>query len=247
MADILRATFSKEFSWTKCFDLSFTYICSCESSWHKAIIGSGDKWQPNRQQTVTSTNDNSVFRHIFYTFYTNHGPMVWNMYMGKTFILGKKLYPDQVANYVFLLWYPLLKIAALQWRHNRRDGVPNHQPHDCLLNRSFRRKSKKTSKLRVTGLCAPVTGDKWPVTRNMFPSDDVIVDWALSLLVPITYSYSDDKQWQMYPDLGHSIDKHATYCKIWSRQIYERIRLNCMNPMLDIELLSYQIEPQKFI
>ena len=27
------------------------------------------------------------------------------------------------------------------------------QPHDCLLNRLFRRKSKKTSKLRVTGLC----------------------------------------------------------------------------------------------
>ena len=42
------------------------------------------------------------------------------------------------------------------------DGVSNHQPHDCLLNRSFRRISKKTSKLRVTGLCArnsPVTGE----------------------------------------------------------------------------------------
>ena len=48
------------------------------------------------------------------------------------------------------------------WRHNGRDGVSNHQPHDCLLNRSFRRRSKKTSKLRVTGLCAgnsPVTGE----------------------------------------------------------------------------------------
>ena len=33
------------------------------------------------------------------------------------------------------------------------DGISNHQPHDCLLNRLFRRKSKKTSKLRVTGLC----------------------------------------------------------------------------------------------
>ena len=30
----------------------------------------------------------------------------------------------------------------------------NHQPHSCLLNRLFRRRSKKTSKLRVTGLCA---------------------------------------------------------------------------------------------
>ena len=50
----------------------------------------------------------------------------------------------------------------LQWRHNGRDGVPNHQPKDCLLNRLFWRRSKKIPKLRVTGLCAgnsPVTGE----------------------------------------------------------------------------------------
>ena len=42
----------------------------------------------------------------------------------------------------------------LQWRHSGRDGVSNHQPHHCFLNRLFGRRSKKTSKLRVTGLCA---------------------------------------------------------------------------------------------
>ena len=50
----------------------------------------------------------------------------------------------------------------LQWRHNGRDSVSNHQPHDCLLNRLFRRRSTKTSKPRVTGLCAgnsPGTGE----------------------------------------------------------------------------------------
>ena len=50
---------------------------------------------------------------------------------------------------------------ALRWRRNGRDSVSNHQPHDCLLNRLFRRRSKRTSKLRVTGLCAgnsPGTG-----------------------------------------------------------------------------------------
>ena len=63
---------------------------------------------------------------------------------------------------------------ALQWRHNGRDTVPNHQPHDCVLNRLFRRRSKKTSKLRVTGLCArnsPGIGE--------FPAqilDDVIME-----------------------------------------------------------------------
>ena len=41
---------------------------------------------------------------------------------------------------------------SLQWRHNGHDSVSNHQPNDCLLNRLFRRRSKKTSKLRVTGL-----------------------------------------------------------------------------------------------
>ena len=56
---------------------------------------------------------------------------------------------------------------ALQWRHNGRDGVSNHQPYVCLLNRLFRRRSKKASKLRVTGLCegnSPVTGE-FPAQR----------------------------------------------------------------------------------
>ena len=51
---------------------------------------------------------------------------------------------------------------ALRWRHYGRDSVSNHQPRDCLLNLLFRCRSKKTSKLRVTGLCAgnsPGTGE----------------------------------------------------------------------------------------
>ena len=56
----------------------------------------------------------------------------------------------------------LINKSTLLWRHNERDGVLNHQLHDCLLNRSSSRRSKKTSKLRVTGLCAgnsPGTGE----------------------------------------------------------------------------------------
>ena len=55
----------------------------------------------------------------------------------------------------------------LQWRHNELVGVPNHQPHDCFLYGLFRRRSTKTSKLRVTGLCegnSPVTGE-FPTQR----------------------------------------------------------------------------------
>ena len=44
--------------------------------------------------------------------------------------------------------------CSLLWRHNGRGSVSNHQLHDCLLNRLFRHRSKKTSKFRVTGLCA---------------------------------------------------------------------------------------------
>ena len=49
---------------------------------------------------------------------------------------------------------------SLRWRYNGRDGVSNHQPRHCLLNRLFRQRSKKTSKLRVTGQ------DRWIPRTN---------------------------------------------------------------------------------
>ena len=52
--------------------------------------------------------------------------------------------PSHVPNWISR--YPL------QWCHNGSDGVSNRKPHECVLNRLFRRKSKKTSKLRVIGL-----------------------------------------------------------------------------------------------
>ena len=41
----------------------------------------------------------------------------------------------------------IISQLTLRWRHNGRDGVSNHQPHDYLLNSLFRHRSKKTSKL----------------------------------------------------------------------------------------------------
>ena len=89
------------------------------------------------------------------------------------------------------LWALVTQLGhfALRWRHNRCDGVSNHQPHDCcLLKRLFGHKSKKRSKLRITGLCAgnssgPVNSPhKWPVTRKVFPFDDVIMGFSIELL-----------------------------------------------------------------
>ena len=66
----------------------------------------------------------------------------------------------------------------LQWRHDKHDGVPNHQPHDCLLNHLFGHRWKKTSKLRVTGLCegnSPVTGE-FPTQRASY-AENVSIWW----------------------------------------------------------------------
>ena len=63
-----------------------------------------------------------------------------------------------MLTWLVLACYGDENIYTLQWRHNGRDGVSNHQPHGCLLNRL----STCRSKLRVTGLCAgnsPVTGE----------------------------------------------------------------------------------------
>ena len=58
-------------------------------------------------------------------------------------------------------------VKTLRWRHNGYDSVSKHQHHGCLRNRLFRRRSKKTSKLRVIGLCAGNSpGTRWIPRKN---------------------------------------------------------------------------------
>ena len=67
---------------------------------------------------------------------------------------------------------------TLLWRHNGRDGVSDHQHRECSLNRLSRRRSKKTSKLRATGLFvgnSPVTGE-FPAQRAS-NADNVSIWW----------------------------------------------------------------------
>ena len=80
------------------------------------------------------------------------------------------------VSFVLLWWLlnPNLQIRksrdyvyTLQWRHNESHDVTDHQPHDCLLKRLFRGRSKKTSKFCVTGLSegnSPMTGE-FPAQR----------------------------------------------------------------------------------
>ena len=68
---------------------------------------------------------------------------------------------------------------SLHWHHNEGDGISNRQHHECLINHLFRRKSKKTSKLRVTGLCeenSPVTGEFPP--QRASNAENVSIWWC---------------------------------------------------------------------
>ena len=100
-------------------------------------------------------------------------------------------------------------LCSLKWRHNGHDSVSNHQPHDCLLNRLFSRRSKKISKLRVTGLCAgnsPETGEfpaQMVSNAEMFPFHDVIMflaKWPNQLKIILLWGgiYADPKPRLLY-------------------------------------------------
>ena len=96
-------------------------------------------------------------------------------------------------------------ILSLQWRHNGRDGVSNRQPYHCLLNRLFRRRSKKTSLAFVQGIHRwPVNSPhKWPVTQKMFLFDDVIMllmkdaTGCIHLSWPTIQTYLDLWMWTL--------------------------------------------------
>ena len=113
---------------------------------------------------------------------------------------------------VVCLWYTLqgnalitrFEVAStLPWRHNDQDCNSNHQPRGCLLNRLFRRKSKKISKLRVTGFVWGIHRDRWiPRTKGqlrgkcfhlMTSSWDMLVLQGYLLLVLLVLRLEYDK------------------------------------------------------
>ena len=96
----------------------------------------------------------------------------------------RESWPEDRKNVVrqYIMKYRILKnsiylsLIALQWRHNGWDGVSNHRRLDCLLNRVFRRRSNKTSKLRVTAFSeanSPIIGE-FPAQRNSYAENTSI-------------------------------------------------------------------------
>ena len=95
----------------------------------------------------------------------------------------------------------------LRWRHNGQHSVSNHQPRDCFLNRLFRHRSKKTSKLRVTGLCvgnSPGTGE-FP-TQMASNAENVSIWWRHHVLV--------------LTQLQRHVTFNALFWYTWTRSIY---------------------------
>ena len=120
-------------------------------------------------QSISRYNDNHEVKHISYWY----SWMIWKCFLWSDYNIHNGIGPvrhrqncqcgmspgwHSQGYYPDSRWY----IYTLQWRHNGRNGVSNHQPHHCLLNLLFRRRTNKTSKLRVTGHCegnSPVSSE----------------------------------------------------------------------------------------
>ena len=112
-------------------------------------------WLVARNNFRRNSNQNTEIYGIKYIFE--------NFHFGHSSMCEKRMLMLSFSAISFHPW----QSEPLQWHHNQRDGVSNHQRHECLLNRLFRLRSKKTSKLRVTGLCCgEFTGDRWIPRTN---------------------------------------------------------------------------------
>ena len=97
---------------------------------------------------------------------------------------------------------PVKLMMSLRWRHDGRDGVSNHQPHDCLHNRVFRRRSKEISKLHDTALCegnSPKTSEFSAQKANI--AENVSIWWRHHLKafhLECTYAWQCKKSSEMF-------------------------------------------------
>ena len=87
------------------------------------------------------------------------------------------LWSPQMTNPWVSTGWPIDMMTSSNRNISRVTGplcVSNHLRIDCLLNRLFRRRSKKTSKLLLTGLCEgnrPVTASIWWRHHDVFSLD----------------------------------------------------------------------------
>ena len=91
------------------------------------------------------------------------GKISANFYISPPHLPHPQFYPRKCCKFRYTSWLTPKNCISIDLRGAQvNNGVSSHQPHHCLLNRLFRRRSKKTLNLRVTGLCeghSPVTGE----------------------------------------------------------------------------------------
>ena len=94
-------------------------------------------------------------------------------------------WPTKTTSLTLSVWQEPMKYrngtldCAWQWRHNKRDGVSKHRRLHCLLNRLFRGNQGKNQSsaslpfVRGSRRRQVNSPHKGPITRKMFPFDDV--------------------------------------------------------------------------
>ena len=93
------------------------------------------------------------------------------------------------------IWRPAVdEPILLQWRHSGRDDISNHQPRHCLYSNVYsgadqRKHQSSVSLAFVRGIHRwPVNcPHKWPVTRKIFPFDDVIMYATVYELISLKF------------------------------------------------------------
>ena len=114
---------------------------------------------------------------------------------------------------------------ALQWRHNVRVGISNHQPHDCLLNHLFKAQIKESIKApRHWPLCGVFTGDRWNPRTKACNAENVFNLMTSSWLFRYMQSSSQKYCWWFVLTL---------FCVFWSTWILTEItNVFCRTPSL---------------
>ena len=138
----------------------------------------------------------------------------------------------------FLIWrrisYNPFRIAdrlcddsyALQWRYNERHGVSHHRRLDCLLNRLFRRRSKKSSKLHVTDLCernSPVTGES--PSQRASDAENISICWYHHGVPPMEAEWGGSGEYFVVTSNVNKLRPRQNGCH-FPGDIFKRIFLN---------------------
>ena len=122
-----------------------TLLCSGVSHW----MGPYTEWSLPEWKMFTTGQPNHIDLKLFIIwFYGVINNSLACPYLLQSYVCGGtfKLTTKNVSSSEYAH-------DAFRWRHSERDGVSNQRRLGCVLNHLFGFWSKKTSKLRVTGVC----------------------------------------------------------------------------------------------